>query len=55
MTKLPDGWRFRTNWRGKVILQRRYRVPGCMIGVWEIEWCDARVQDLQVFFEEVGK
>jgi hypothetical protein len=26
MNNLPSGWRFRTNWRGQMILQRRERV-----------------------------
>ena len=52
MVKLPDKWRFRTNWRGKVILQRRFRVCGSFPGDWDLIWRDARVQDLVVFFEE---
>lgn len=50
--KLPDNWRFRSTWRGKVILQRRFRVPGTFPGDWDLVWRDARVEDLKVFFEE---
>jgi hypothetical protein len=51
---LPDKWRFRTNWRGKVILQRRFRVPASFPGGWDVIWLDACVQDLKVFFEETA-
>lgn len=50
--KLPDNWRFRTNWRGKVILQRRFRYPSRFPGSFDWVWEDARVEDLKVFFEE---
>lgn len=50
--RLPEQWRFRTNWRGKVILQRRWRKPGYFPGDWVYFWEDAGVEDLQVFFEE---
>jgi hypothetical protein len=50
---LPDDWRFRTNWRGKLILQRRVRTlipvgPRCD---WVLKWRDADVEDLRVLFE----
>lgn len=52
--KLPDNWRFRTNWRGKVVLQRRFRELGGYPGDWVLVWRDARVEDLKVFFEEAA-
>ena len=48
MNPLPPGWRFRTNWRGKLILQRRYSYK-IFCGPSGIEthyaWRDAAVQD----------
>lgn len=57
---LPDGWRFRANWRGKLILQRRFNSYYCGLGAYiypdfDIVWRDADVEDLRVLFEEAGK
>jgi len=51
MMALPKNWRFRTNWRGKIILQRlkRWWHP---YYEWEYCWVDANLKDLKVFFEE---
>jgi hypothetical protein len=51
MNQLPSGWRFRTNWRGQMILQRQERVWG-MHRDWALVWRDAVIQDLQVLFKE---
>lgn len=50
--KLPDDWRFRATWTGKLILQRRYRTLGYMPGDWVFKWRDATVEDLRVLFGE---
>lgn len=52
--KLPDDWRFRATWDGKLILQRRVRTlvpigPSCD---WASKWRDATVEDLRVLFGE---
>ncbi len=52
--KLPDDWRFRATWNGKLILQRRVRTlvpigPSCD---WASKWRDAIVEDLRVLFGE---
>ena len=50
---LPEGWRFRANWRGKLILQRRFRVMVEFPGYWDFVWHDASVEDLRVLFKEI--
>ena len=50
---LPDGWRFRVNWRGKLILQRRFRFFSWHPMDWVIRWRDADVEDLKVIFGEI--
>lgn len=52
---MPDGWRYRTNWRGKVILQRRYRTLADPPMYWEMKWRDADVKDLFDFYEDLQK
>jgi hypothetical protein len=52
MNQLPSGWRFRTNWRGQMILQRRHRELGGYPGDWILVWRDATVEDLHVLFSE---
>lgn len=52
---MPDGWRYRTNWRGKVILQRRYRTLAGPPMYWEMKWYDAQVKDLFDFYEDLQK
>jgi hypothetical protein len=47
-------YRFRTNWRGKLILQRLYTWRG-PYGDPECEWCDATVQDLKDYYAELCK
>lgn len=46
-------WRFRTNWRGKIILQRSYRAPSNMRGDWVICWRDATTADLGDYYRQV--
>lgn len=45
-------WRFRTNWRGKLILQVGMRVPYLdgIPGSTCIEWRDAKVEDLKYYY-----
>jgi hypothetical protein len=52
---MPDGWRYRTNWRGKVILQRRYRTLDDYPMFWKMKWYDAQVEDLFDFYEDLQK
>ena len=47
---LPDGDRFRTGWRGKLILQRRLRAPHCDGPIVHTAWRDATAEDLVHFF-----
>lgn len=42
-------WRFRTNWRGKLILQRSYRAYGGF-GDFYIAWMDATTEDLGEYY-----
>jgi hypothetical protein len=49
---LPENWRFRSNWFGQLVLQRRFRVPGHLPGCFAFEWMDAEVEDLKVLFKE---
>lgn len=49
MVKLPDGWRIRRNWRGKLILQRReasqvYKTH-FSTSIFSYRWVDASLQD----------
>ena len=51
------GWRFRTNWRGKLILQRRIRTMR-MIGPSAdpcYEWRDATTEDLGHYYSQLHK
>jgi hypothetical protein len=50
MNNLPSGWRFRTNWRGQLVLQRQERV--WMGRDWSLLWRDAVIQDLNILFKE---
>ena len=52
---LPDGWRFRVSLLGKVVLQRRYRLPGMRPGLWDMRWRDASSTDLDLLFREAGQ
>lgn len=49
MNPLPEGWRFRSNWRGKLILQRRYEhyfaADGSGHSFSEPRWRDATISD----------
>lgn len=52
-----SNWRFRTNWRGKLILQRRIRTmrmlgPSVEPG---FEWRDATSKDLGFYYAEMMK
>jgi hypothetical protein len=48
---MTDNWRFRVNWRGKLILQRRRKFRHSM-DWWEFIWRDANVTDLAEFYRE---
>lgn len=51
------GWRFRTNWRGKLILQRRVRdlhVIGSMVEPC-MRWRDATAEDLSEYYRNLHK
>ncbi|MGV1017467.1 MAG: hypothetical protein ACOYBW_08830 [Fluviibacter phosphoraccumulans] len=45
-------WRFRSNWRGKLILQRGFRVPvhSGLLGDHYISWRDATTEDLGSYY-----
>jgi hypothetical protein len=43
---LPQGWRFRVTWLGKVVLQRSNRVPAFGPGAFYFKWEDATSTDL---------
>ena len=49
------GWRFRTNWRGKLVLQRSYRVPALGPGDWVVRWRDATTEDLAAYYGQLLK
>lgn len=44
-------YRFRTNWRGKLILQRRYYYRNSW-GDRCHYWCDAKTEDLRDYYEK---
>lgn len=51
---MPENYRFRTSWRGKLILQRRTqhyksRISG-LVPIGDGKWHDASVKDLHNFF-----
>lgn len=50
-----SNWRFRTNWRGKLILQREYRVPSIAPGVWDSVWKDATAEDMGDYYRDLYK
>ncbi len=49
-------WRFRTNWRGKLILQRGFRIPNLngLPGSTKFVWRDATTEDLGAYYADVG-
>lgn len=50
---MTDNWRFRVNWRGKLILQRRRMMLAYLATSWkEYRWYDANVTDLADFYRE---
>jgi hypothetical protein len=51
MEKQTD-WRLRTNWRGKLILQRRVRTFSMFgpSGEWVLVWRDASTEDLLDYY-----
>lgn len=53
---MPRGYRFRTNWRGKLILQRMVKqVAGDAYDCWDVAiWRDATTEDLTHFFTNQG-
>lgn len=42
-------WRFRTNWRGRLVLQRKVYVGMGML----TDWCDASSTDLADYYHEL--
>jgi hypothetical protein len=50
-----DNWRFRTNWRGKLILQRRVRelAPVGPSLEWVSKWRDATAKDLAGYYRDL--
>lgn len=44
-------YRFRTNWRGKLILQRRVKYYNINMYMWDYYWRDATSKDLQDYYE----
>ncbi len=49
--KLPSDFRFRTTWRGKLILQKRHLYRSHPYGDPYYKWCDATIEDIGVLFE----
>lgn len=47
---LPDGYRFRVTWTGKVVLQKRIRLPSTPYGDFENQYVDAKSTDLDKFY-----
>ena len=47
---LPDGYRFRVTWLGKVVLQKRMRLPTTPYGDFENQYVDAKSTDLDRFY-----
>lgn len=55
--KLPMRmWRFRTNWRNKLILQIGIRIPNISgsPGATRIVWRDAKVEDIGSYYYDTG-
>lgn len=50
---MADRWRFRTNWRGKLILQKRITIHNIYILGETYKWIDATAGDLLVFAKEL--
>jgi hypothetical protein len=52
---LPPGWRLRSNWRGKLILQRRRfyeaHVGFSTSGAADQHWSDATVEDISTLIQ----
>lgn len=49
---MTNKWRFRVNWRGKVILQRLHKMrTGQYMDWWEYKWYDATSTDLADFYK----
>ena len=48
--KLPSDFRFRTNWRGKLILQKKH-IYRDRFGDLYYDWKDATIEDIKVLFE----
>ena len=46
-------YQFRTNWRGQLILQRRYSQPSGYFGDREYVWYDADTSDLKDYYEQL--
>lgn len=48
-----NDWRFRTNWRGVLILQRRVKTFACFGPIADrvFQWRDATTEDLAAYYE----
>ena len=46
-------YRFRTNWRGKLILQRRIKYYNINMYMHDYLWRDATVEDLKHYYAEL--
>jgi hypothetical protein len=48
-----DNWRFRTNWRGVLVLQRRVKAWAFYgpLAEREFRWRDAKTEDLAAYYE----
>ena len=53
--RLPDGYRFRVTWLGKVILQKRIRLPATPYGDFENKYVDAKSTDLDRLYRAKGQ
>lgn len=56
---MPEGWRFRSGWRGKLILQRLHHwkaYDGYSFDSWDAsDWLDATTEDIHEFLKEIQK
>lgn len=47
-----NSWRFRTNWQGKLVLQRQVKYYNIRMYMHDYYWRDAKTQDLQDYYNE---
>ena len=47
-----NSWRFRTNWQGKLVLQRQVKYYNIRMYMHDYYWRDAKTEDLQDYYNE---